>query len=292
MRWIAPAAVALALLALPVLPVRAQCGLGPEPCRPDAPTWVGEFAALSANAVLGGLTAGLVSHVRGGEFGDAFLRGLGGGAGVYAGKRIASERFDGAGLLGRQVAAVGTSMVRNAGQGEAAFTRLLLPIGPVWLELGPRFRPAAARIEPFALGWTLYGLLEAELEFDAGRSLSAGTAVFRTRGTLLSFDGEEAHAAGMTNAGVILLADVPAYGNPFMERSFAHERAHVLQQDFLGMAWTDPLVQRLVRRTPATGAVGRRIAFNLSTELMRGLGRLFPEHENRPWEIEAIFFGR
>lgn len=292
MNRFAPAAVAVVVLVCGVVPVRAQCGPGPEPCRPDAPRWVGEFASLSANALLGGLTAGLSLHLHGGSFGDGFLKGLVGGSGVYAGKRIAAERFDGAGLLGRQVAAAGTSIVGNAGRGAGLFDRLSLPVGPVWLDFDGGPWPSGARIDGIALGWILYAAVEPELRFDLGRSLSAGTPVFHTNGTVLSFGDGAAHAAGVTQAGVILLADVPPYGDAFLERSFAHERIHVLQQDFMGAAWTDPLARLALDRAGAPPIVGGVLRFNLSTELLRGLGRLIPEHEDRPWEIESIFFAR
>jgi len=284
----APFLLALLLAA----PASAQCGLTVEECRPDAPRWVGEFAALSANAVLGGLTSGVTRRLAGGSFSDAFLRGLLGGSAVYAGKRIAAERFDGAGLIGRQVAAAGTSMVRNAGNGVHAFDRLLIPFGPFRVDLSPRDGHWSVRTDAVALGWIVYGIAESQLELDWGRSVGAGTAVFRTRGTVISFDGEEAHAAGVTNAGVIYVADVPAYGERVYERSLAHERIHVLQQDFIAAAWTDPLVDALLGRTAPTRLVRSHISVNVSTELMRALGRLFPKHDDRPWEIESIFFAR
>lgn len=282
----------LAFSLLLAAPASGQCGLTVVECRPDAPRWVGEFASLSANAVLGGLTAGVTRRLAGGSFGDAFLRGLLGGSAVYAGKRIAAERFDGAGLIGRQIAAAGTSMVRNAGSGVHPFDRLLIPFGPFRLDLSPRAGHWSVRTDAVALGWIVYGIAESELELDWLRSLGAGTAVFHTRGTVISFDGEEAHAAGVTNAGVIYVADVPAYGERVYQRSLAHERIHVLQQDFIAAAWTDPLVDALLGRTAPTRLARAHISVNLSTELLRTLGRLFPQHDDRPWEIESIFFAR
>ena len=274
------------------VPASGQCGIDVVECRPDAPRWVGEFASLSANALLGGLTAGVTRRISGGSFGDAFLQGLLGGGAVYAGKRIAAERFAGAGLIGRQVAATGTSIVLNVGRGLPAFDRLLLPIGPLRLELALAERSWSVRSDAVALGWLLYGITESELELDWGRSLSSGTAVFRTNGTLISFDGEEAHAAGVTNAGIVYAADVPVYGERVLQRSLAHERIHVLQQDFIAAAWTDPLVDAVLVRTAPGRILQAHVSINLSTELMRAFGRLIPAHEDRPWEIESIFFAR
>jgi hypothetical protein len=269
----------------------AQCPIGMDECVPGAPRWVGEFASLSANALLGGITSGVTRALGGGSFRDGFLDGLPGGAAVYAGKRLASERLDGAGLLGRQVAAVGTSMVVNAGEGAALFDRLLLPVGPIRLELAPG-SGWSLRLDPAALAWIIYGIAEPELTFDAGDSFSGGTAIFRTSGKLISFDGAEPHAAGVTKAGVVYVADVPAYGGRAFERALTHERIHAIQQDFFAAAWTDPLGRALLGRTRVTRRVAGVLTFNLATELLMGIGQLIPEHRDRPWEIESIFFAR
>jgi len=231
--------------------------------------------------------------VRGGSFTEGFMRGAAGGAVTWAGKRLASERFAAAGLLGRGVSAAGASAVRNAADGEAPFARLTVPLGPVWFEIRPgsaeRIR---ARLDAAALGWFLYGVVEPELNLDVAESLSAGTPVFRTDGQLLAHGDDEVHAAGVTNAGVIFLADVPAFGESFERRSFAHERIHVLQEDALAIQWTDPLAARATRDVPGLRWLARYVSVNASTELLRLLGRAIPDHEERPWELESIFFAR
>jgi hypothetical protein len=262
-------------------------------CTIDAPRWIAEFATLSANGVIGGLTAGLVRHFRGGSFGDGFVSGLLGGATTYAGKRVAAERFSGAGAIGRIVSAGGASMVRNATSGELLLSRLTVPVGPVWVELRRTGAGTSlgARIDPVALGWLVYALAEPELVLDAAESLSAGAAVFRTRGKVLSFGDDDRHAAGVTNAGVIFLAGVPAYGRSFERRALAHERVHVLQEDALAIMWTDPLATRAFRGL-GEYSPSRYVAVNLSTELLRTLAGFGSRHEDRPWEMESIFLAR
>lgn len=262
-------------------------------CTIDAPRWIGEFATLSVNGVLGGLTAGLTRHFGGGSFTDGFMAGALGGITTYAGKRVAAENFDGAGLLGRLVAASGASMVRNATSGTPLLSRLTLPVGPAWVEVrrSANGTSVSARVDPVALGWLVYGIAESELELDAGESLSAGTPVFRTNGKLLSLGHDDTHAAGVTNAGIVYLADVPAYGDSFERRALAHERIHVLQEDAIAIQWTDALAAGLIgdrgRLTPT-----RFLAVNFSTELLRALAGFIPRHEDRPWEMESIFLAR
>jgi hypothetical protein len=261
-------------------------------CSFAAPRWVGEFASLSANGVIGGLTAGLIRHFRGGSFRDGFVRGMAGGAASWAGKRIAAESFDGAGLIGRGVSAAGASMARNAGIGATTFDRLMFPIGPLWLDVSPGRRALRVRVDVVALAWLTYAAVEPELRLDGRATLSAGAPVFRTDGKLISFGNDEVHAAGVTNAGVILLAGIPAYGPEFERRAMAHERIHVLQEDQLAILWSDPGVSRVTGLSASGRLANRYVAWNFGTEVLRVAGYAFPQHGDRPWELEAIFFAR
>jgi hypothetical protein len=215
-----------------------------------------------------------------------------GGAIVYAGKRVASERFAAAGAIGRGIAAVGSSAVRNAGGATSTFSSLTLPIGPVWLDVDTSTWTLGARIDPAGLAWVTYAVIEPELELDWGRTLSAGAPVFLTDDRSLQLSGDSVHAAGLTNAGVIFLADVPAFGPSFARRHAAHERVHVIQEDQLAILWTDPAGGWILRRSPALRGPASWVAVNLSTELLRLLGGLIPEHGDRPWELESIFLAR
>jgi hypothetical protein len=242
---------------------------------------------------MGGLTAGITSRLRGGSFRQAFLDGMIGGGAIYAGKRIAAERFAGAGLLGRETAALGVSIIHNAGAGAGLLDRLVFPVGPLRVHIDRTAGPSLnVRLDAIALGWIAWAVSEPELHFDAGDSFSAGTAIFRTRDKVLRFGSDSVHAAGVTAAGVAFVADVPGFGPDFPGRALAHERVHVLQMDHISQLWIDPLVMAATRGVPWLSAVSRHVEINLSTELLRALGGFFPEHDERPWEIEAIFFAR
>jgi hypothetical protein len=283
----------VALLALLPAPASGQCSMfGEVQCPLDAPRWVGEFATLSANALVGGLTAGLARTLRGGSFGDGFVRGALGGAVVYGGKRLAAERFEGAGLAGREVAAVGSSMVRNAADGAPLLERLVLPFGPVRLYVRPAARSVRPKLDALALGWTLYGVLESELTFDLGSSLSAGAPVFATDGKVIRTSGDTLHAGGLAVSGVILLADVPAFGDVFLARALAHERVHVLQGDHIFTMWTDPLWEWVLPELPGGRVVDSIADVDLSSAVFRLMAVLFPDHDDRPWELEAAFLAR
>jgi hypothetical protein len=292
----------LLLVVAPPLGAQHLCppgppGIGEEPCPLDAPRWTGELAVLGANAVLGGVTAGLAQRLAGGSFRDGFTRGFVGGSVVYAGKRVAVERFGGAGLLGRELAAVGTSIVDNAAAGRGTLEQLVLPvfIGRVYIDTGigsarpPRLTP---RLDALATFWTAYGFIESELSFDTRATLSSGTPVFRTDNREMVLGGDSAHAAGLALAGVIYLAEIPAWGRAWRERAFAHERVHALQMDQIFLKWTRPAERALIERLPRAGGVLRFVDLNLSSELLRGLALLFPDHIDRPWELEAFYLAR
>ena len=264
----------------------------PRACRFEAPRWVGEFATMSANGLLGALTAGFAQHFRGGSFQDGFVQGAIGGSIAYAGKRIASERFSGAGLLGRGVAAAGSSAVRNASAEAPSFSRLTFPLGPLWLDIDAATWEFRVRVDPAALAWVVYAVAEPELEVDWSGTLSAGTPLFRTNNKALRLQGDSVHTAGVTNAGIVFLADVPAFGPSHARRQGTHERVHVIQEDQLAIMWTDPLGEWALRRTPALNGAGPLLAVNLSTEILRLLGGAIPEYGDRPWELESIFLAR
>lgn len=260
----------------------------------DVPGWVGQFTVLSGNVLLGGLTAGLIQEFRGGSFQDGFARGAMGGAAVYLGKRVAVEEFDGAGLLGRQVAAVGSSVVRNASDGRPSFERLIFPLGLLRLHVdGSRGWQVTPSLDATATVTTLYGLAEPKLRFDLGESLSAGAPVFHVDEQLMAsvFTGEE--ASGVEVGFNIFLSDIERFGAEYRRRVFAHERVHVIQGDFFFTTLSDPLVDPLIERLPGGARIRPHIDLDVSDFFVGALSAtVFPEYRNRPWELEAEWLGR
>jgi hypothetical protein len=288
---------ALALLLLP-LPALAQCPpplMPPDltgPCEERYPSWTGELAVLGGNALFGGLSAGVLHRLRGGAFGPAFVRGVAGGAVIYGGKRIAVERFGGAGLVGREVAAVGASMVRNAGEGRGALELLVLPVGPARLYLQNARPHVRIRADVMATAWLLYAIQEPELRFDFGMTMSAGAPVFAADDRIILSGSDTTHAHGVTEAGLIFIADVPVFGRDYHRRVFEHERMHVLQMDQLFMTVTGPAEERALRAVPGVRRIAHRLDLNLSSSLMRLLNGIIPGFLDRPWETEAVFMSR
>ena len=256
------------------------------------PSWVTPWSLTATNVLLSAVTAGVTQELRGGSFKDGFTRGALGGIFLYAGKRVAVEDFGGAGLLGRQLNAVGASLVRNASDGVGAFDRFVLPIGIARVYWQRGAQPGwQVKLDALAVGWTMYGVVESELDFNFHRTLSAGTPVFQTRGKVISFDAD-GHAGGIAQSGVVFLSDVRPWGNAFLEKAFAHERVHVLQLDQIFLTLNEPHDDRVLRWLPGGPAVNQWVDINVSTEFLNLLATMIDGYRDRPWELEAIYLTR
>ncbi|MEX2284429.1 MAG: hypothetical protein WEE89_18210 [Gemmatimonadota bacterium] len=263
---------------------------GPHGSDWTAPAWVGDVTFLGANALTSGLSAGILQRLRGGSFKDGLARGAIGGSVKYAGMRISAKRFDGAGLLGRQVAATGTSMVRNASDARPTFDRLLFPLGPLHLYVqlsdGIAVRP---KIDLTAFVTLISAAVQTELSWDAGASFSAGAPVFRATDRYLISGGRAVD--GFMGSGSIFLSHLPSAD--FLAHVFAHERVHVLQSDWLFQVWSDPAESWILNRIPGGSTFYRYFDFNMLAKQSRT--RFYQTfrvgYENRLHEIEAEFLG-
>jgi len=293
----AAAAVLASLTVLAASPLAAQCrpGHGSGLCvsHPDLLTRAERpleqhALVLGINAAIGGVTAGLLRQARGGSFREGFAAGAAGGTVVYAGKWLSAEGFWGAGIAGRQVAAVGSSVIRNASEERGALDHLMLPVGPIRVYVdrvdGWAARPKLDLVGAGVLAWRAFS---ADATIDPRASLSAGTPVFMT---------ETAPSPGWhgnNSAGVILLRQHDDIGDPSIERLrqivFAHERIHLLQYDQALHTWSAPAEAWLLRRIPGGAWINRHVDVGLIVIPNLLLDMVIP-YEDRPWEREADFF--
>lgn len=296
--------LALALLAS-AAPCFAQCLPSPvppdlaPPCNQRYPRWTGELASLGVNSLLGGLSGGILQELRGKSFRDGFARGAVGGSIIYVGKRVVVDRYQFAGLLGRQIGAVGESVVRNAGAGTPSLSELVFPIGIGRIYVRPTSHTFRFVPDGFAIGHVVEGIQEKGLHFDLRKSITNGTPIFFTKNQILIVSKDSAEVGGVTSAGVIFLADVPAFGARVARLNREHELVHVIQEDQLFLTVTDPFedwaVQSIANRAGAPGVgafVVKHADINLSSSLLSLLAGEIPKFLNRPWETEAIFRAR
>jgi hypothetical protein len=283
---LAPLLIASACLAGPAAAQMPCVGFDCPSPPPASDPWLSERAQghltiLGANALIAGLTGGIRQWRGGGSFGDGFLRGAVGGGVTYAGKVVVAQEAPGAGLLGRGLAATGSSITRNASEARPSLERLILPVGPV------RVRTDASRDAPPALTLDLVAMLSTAGVMLSGMgselawrsTLGSGAPVFHATGWSDDWGWEARHYGGT----IVLRGDgIPS--ERFMRRALAHERVHLLQYDQAFILWSDPVEIRLLER------LGLPVALDLGLHapLFLGLNLIIP-YEHQPWEIEAHF---
>lgn len=227
-------ALSVAVAALLIIPMDAAAqtsGLIDERTGTSG-GWTKDVGYAAANALVSGVVAGLFrAFSDDGSFGEGFRAGAAGGVVTYGGKLLAAQRFDGAGLLGRQVASVGGSLVANAREGRGAFDRLTLQLGLGRLYWDRAESRMAFRPDVVTLYYTALGVASSRVDFVWSRTLSAGAPVFVTRHGGTTLDG---NAAGRAYGGVVVM-DVNAIIG--LDDIAAHERIHVLQYDQQFALW-------------------------------------------------------
>lgn len=262
---------------------QASCGSMSQ-CTAPPPFETGlrqELSTAGINALLGGVTAVATRLVQGEPVDGAFWKGSLGGAVVYAGKRVAVEGFDGAGLAGRQLASVGGSIVRNAAAGRGPLDELVLPVGPLRLYVS-RTGGITPRLDMATVIASAGFVLAYDARLDLSQSLSSGAMVFRATTPM----------PGLTSAGALVLwedGDIPDSEGP---RLFAHERVHILQYDQAFLSWDEGIERWLVDRSAMDGGFLDYLDFGALTLGLRSGLAFTVNYPDRPWEKEAYFLAQ
>ncbi len=244
-----------------------------------------EVTVLGANLAIGAITAGVGRKMRGGSFWRAASYGAAGGAAVYLGKRIVGSNQPGAGWLGREIAAVGSSAVKNASDGLPPLKRLMLPAGPVRLYVTTGGKTGiAAKLDIAAVIFTIDELSRSNTRFDAAESFSSGAIVFAVdadSGTTIG---------GSQRAGVLEVANLRSLITlrpDFQENQVGHEMIHAIQYDFSFLVWSSPAEEALMKRIPGGKSVNRYLDLGLNVPLWLALNGAI-RYDRRPWEREAV----
>lgn len=239
---------------------------------------------LAINALIGGLSGGATNAAAGRSFWDGFAKGAGGGVVVFAGKRVIAEKGSFASWAGRQIAAVGSSQVRNAGAGRKMMEELVFPVGlaRVYVITKDRTRFRAKLDLTAAIG-TVAMSQRPGASFDPAASFTNGAIIFTAPWL-------EDDAAAALRLGVIRIYDLPLSigGPPIVKTSVvAHELIHAAQYDFISIAWSEPLEKWALSGSRAGRLVHRYVDFSSLTYAWTGMHSVLPA-ERRPWEREAI----
>jgi hypothetical protein len=235
-----------------------------------------ELTAAGINALLGGATVAVTRMIRGESAWGGFLTGLAGGGAVYLGKRVAVEEFGGAGFLGREIASVGGSVIRNASAGRTPFDEVVLPLGPARLYVsGAGIVP---RLDLATVAVTGAFMVTHDARLDFAESLSSGAVILRGN----------APTPGLSAAGVILTwPDLPQSEGP---RLMAHERVHIVQYDQAFLSWAEP-AERWILGSASSGILEHIDLGGLALGVRTGLDLTF-DYASRPWEQEAYLLSQ
>jgi hypothetical protein len=240
---------------------------------------------VAVNGIVTGLTTGAAQRRRGGTFSEGFVRGWIGGAVAYSGKVIAVQEWGSSGVLGRGVAAAGSSISANAAAGRPAFERLVLPLGPLRFDLRPGApRQSTWRVDALGivgLGLALYHY-DGSLDWD--RTLAYGTPVFFVEDL-----PRHRSWGGRQIAGVVLINEQQRRAGPqVLEMTLGHEMVHVLQYDQAFTLWSRPVEEHVFGGRSWTLGLERRVDLSL-TGLVGALLMAIIPYEQQPWEMEAHF---
>lgn len=260
---------------------------GLEPVPQAAPHPSGHAVLLGANMLVSGLTSGTLNWHRGGSFRAGFARGALGGAASYGGKVLAVKRGTAAPFFGRQLAAVGASAVRNAGQGQQLLSDVSLPLGPLHLHLvsgGPQ--RAWVSFDVLGLASLAGALLsyDATIDWEASIAAAAPVLVVADPADRLPWNGRHV-------GGLLLLRDDRVSHRPVLsDETLAHERVHLLEYDQLAQLWSDPLERNLLGHWQFTRRFQQYVDLSLNAGFNVAV-RSLPRRLN-PVEIEADFLAR
>lgn len=251
-----------------------------------APARYNTVAVAAGNIALGVVAGGLGRAIRGKRIDRRAIAGgaIGGGL-VFTGKAIVSENSGWANLLGRELAAVGSSGIRNVGAGRAFTSHLSLPWGPIRVHVTRSTRPTAQVKLDLATTVATAVAFANEMEFDFERSLINGIAVFEVDSLRQSSEVGGSHSGGVVR--LRSRAEGMEVSSSTIRRIIGHEMVHVVQSDFLFNVLSEPVEKRVMEATSGGRFIHRYVDLGLNAPLSSGLNSLVT-YEKRPWEREAV----
>lgn len=236
-----------------------------------------ELEVLAMNMALGAVASGIVATIRGRPVRQAVALGAVGGAVNFVGKSMVTRDFDGAGMLGRQMSAVGASLTRDAMEGTPPFRRIVFPLAVLNVHVNlDAPRPVTLKADLGTMIATGVAISRGD-RFDPGLSLSSGTPVF-------GVDYRDMHSAGQHIAGVVRVMEVE--GILMYPDALRHELVHVVQNDGAFVTWSEPVERTLFPLVPGLRHLHRFVDFGLQVPV-KAYANSVVGYDSRPWEWEA-----
>jgi len=251
--------------------------------RSVAPYSIG--AVLAGNIVIGAAIAAISQLENRDKAWRAAAKGGAAGAVVFAGKWIVSQNKSGTNILGREIAAAGSSGIRNAAAGDGMLQFVTLVYGPVRFHVttGNKFsvRPKLDIASSFEL-WKAFRA--DQLSFKQTRSIASGISVFEVDSAKRT-----GGLGGSQEGGVVRFrAKAPSQviSSDVLEKVIGHEFVHVVQSDFAFNTIAEPIEKAILDSVPVGSFVHRYMDVGLNVPLLSALNLIEP-YNSRPWEREA-----
>jgi len=251
----------------------------------ERPITTNSAVLLAVNAALGGATAGIGRALHG----KPVRRGVAGGAlagvVVFSGKWVASGNRDATNLVGRSIAAVGSSGIRNAAADQPLLSDVALAYGPMRFHIARenRYRPRV-KLDLATSIVMIHEFGKSEQEFEAARSAVAGVPIFRVDSSKRS-----GAVGGSQIAGVVTYRTASRYESTEparVKRMIGHELVHVIQSDALFNTYAAPLEKKLFTILPLGRTLHRYVDIGVHVPVWSGVNSMVA-YRYRPWEWEA-----
>lgn len=235
---------------------------------------------LAINTAIGSVTGLVWATIRHSPRSKGALQGAAGGALMSVGKQVAATAFNGSGFVGREISATGVSLTATSG---APKTTLSFPLGPLRLECSQDGYDWRINVADFVA--TAGFAISANTRLDLGRSLSAGTPVFRDRRSNFGRSGNVVFT-GISQLGTIRLARSAFDPLTGKTNVLYHENVHILQDDYFEEAIGLPVERQVIQHLPFGRRFLRHLDLGLTGPMLEGAMSGIP-YESRPWEREA-----
>jgi hypothetical protein len=273
----------LVVLAALIVSIGERC-IAQTPAGDPRPTNNG--VVLLTNIAIGAGTAAIGRVIAKKDPKKSALQGALAGAVIFAGKWLVAQNDDRSNLLGRTIAAVGSSEVREAATGKPYLAQVIIPYGIARLHVN-RFspRPLEIRLDLAATIATFVNACESPKQFQLAKSIKSGVPFF-----LIDRDKRGGSIKGLQLAGVVTYRVATRFEEQEEEQTkkmLGHELTHVVQSDYLFNAYGSLLEDTLVPRLPAGRTLHRFVDIGIHVPMLLSLNSVIP-YADRPWEREAV----
>jgi hypothetical protein len=226
---------------------------------------------IIVNVALGASTGAVGQLLNGHSALKGLLKGAMGGALVSTGKCMVAQQTPLTDWLGRGTVAVGSSVVRNAALGKTSFREIVLPVGPLTLYRDNKSGVLRGRLDLGTALTAIYMESRENTSISPSLSLLHGGLIFETEGN-----------GGLEAQGVVRVREEN-------DSELSHELTHVAQDEFVSIAWEEPIESALSRFIPGGKTLHRYVDLGILAPIW-AIANGQVAIRDRPWEKEARFF--